>query len=80
MPKEKCHTTGKRRYATEQDAKNKIVYIRKSLDKREKAPTRYYLCDHCHGFHLSSQEIRAERTANLKHEDKFKRFMDDGEN
>ncbi|QMP19207.1 hypothetical protein [Pseudomonas phage Persinger] len=44
----------KRRYRTELDAMIALGHIRHD-PKTPKIPTRFYLCPHCNGWHLSSQ-------------------------
>lgn len=44
----------KRRYRTEPDAQLALVHIRDD-PKTPKVPWRCYLCPHCKGWHLSSQ-------------------------
>jgi hypothetical protein len=66
----KCEATGKSRYPTPGDAKNAILIIsrRNRTSNRHKKITgkdkikRYYKCNHCKGFHLTSNDYKPTRT------------------
>jgi len=53
----------KRQYRTEKDAELSIetIHSLKFSAKREKHPIRYYLCDYCKYYHLTSKPANAER-------------------
>ncbi len=64
----KCSATGKRRFATQGEAKSAIVAIHAynsgSHRKRHKGKStlsRVYRCAHCKGYHLTSMEYRSHR-------------------
>lgn len=65
----KCSATGKSRYPTPGDAKRAILTInrRNRSSNRHKKITgknkikRYYKCNHCKGFHLTSNEYKPTR-------------------
>ena len=52
----------KTKFRTEGDAEKALNNIRKVRRKykREKRPIRYYLCEICHQFHLTSKEAIQE--------------------
>lgn len=75
MPKRhKCTSSGKILYPTEQDAMDVLKHARKRFHKREgMIPTRYYECDACGGYHLSSKSTGL-RTGLTMAED-FKKYL-----
>jgi hypothetical protein len=46
--------TGKRTYRDEEQAKAALTRIRQGSEKRAETPTRYYECEFCTKFHLTS--------------------------
>ena len=46
---------GKTRYPTSHKAAAGLQSIRKRSTPADIKPTRYYLCEKCHGWHLTSQ-------------------------
>jgi hypothetical protein len=46
---------GKTRYTSRAKANHALALIRHSGEQRDKKPTRSYLCEFCHGWHLTSQ-------------------------
>lgn len=68
----KCDATGKSRYPTPGDAKRAILTIsrRNRSKNRHKKITgragvkRYYRCNHCKGYHLTSNDYKTTRAYN----------------
>jgi hypothetical protein len=60
----RCSTTSKKKFADELAAAAALGRIRSKavlmLDPDRKIPVRYYRCDFCGYFHLTSQEKREE--------------------
>ena len=54
--KVKCGT--KRRFATEYDADHALSLLSRT-SKRNTVPCRWYYCDDCKGFHLTSREYES---------------------
>ena len=48
--------TNKQGYASAEMAKHALYMARLHRDKGRKLPVRYFLCEHCGRFHLTSQE------------------------
>ena len=64
----------KTKFITEYDAEkaiDDIKNVRWRKHRREKRPIRYYLCDVCHKWHLTSHEAPLEEVK-LIYEDVFK--------
>lgn len=59
----KCQTTGKTRFSQEIDAKIFLAKTHKRDDPtRIKSLKRAYLCQFCHGWHLTSKEDYNQRS------------------
>ena len=69
----------KTKFKTEVDAERALNHIKDVRRKyrREKKPNRYYLCDMCHSYHLTSKEELPE-DVNLLHEKDFKLLLEKG--
>jgi hypothetical protein len=67
----------KKKFKTEKDAELALEHIRKVKKryKREKHPIRYYECNYCRSFHLTSQPAYQEEIE-LVHIMKFKELME----
>jgi hypothetical protein len=71
----KCDATGKTRFATPGEAKAIIISYKshnRSKNKNKKAAgksslKRYYICKHCKGYHLTSDEYKSRSTFNEIH-------------
>lgn len=53
-----CDLAGKRRYETRQDAMRTLYNIhvaQRNGTTRRRVEQRFYRCEHCHGWHLTSQ-------------------------
>lgn len=54
--KRKRACRGKMRYRDEKQASIALKQVQ-ARSTRQKVPTRSYSCEHCHGWHLSSQPV-----------------------
>ena len=61
-------------FKTKEDAKNKIIDIHKSTDKRDKFPIRSYKCPTCKMFHLTSITKRFQQEIKVKQDFKKEYF------
>lgn len=73
----KCHITGKVLYGNQRDADEGVKGLRRK--RREMKAIRSYKCEYCGGYHLTSQAEKVQELQ-LKHEDKFKKFIKPDEN
>ena len=68
----------KTKFRTEQEAEialQKIKGVRRKY-RREKKPKRYYLCDKCNHYHLTSKDaIFPEENFKLIHSNEFKHLI-----
>jgi hypothetical protein len=66
----------KKKFKTEKDAELALEHIRNVRIKyrREKHPIRYYECEYCRCYHLTSQPAPQEDVS-LIHLDKFKKLI-----
>ena len=66
----------KKKFKTEKDAELALEYIRNVEIKyrREKKPIRYYECEYCKNFHLTSQPAKQE-DVQLVYLEKFKKMI-----
>lgn len=57
VEKDRCKITGKEVYYTEEDAKEELHRIveRTYYKLTAKKPARYFLCNHCGQYHLTSK-------------------------
>ena len=60
--RERCHTTRKVRWATEEEAKRQLELVKFFCGLWHKEQ-RVYLCKHCSGYHLTSQQKRGPSDA-----------------
>ena len=67
----------KRKYKTEKEAELGLQYVKdvRKIHRREKHPIRYYYCDYCKNYHLTSQPANIEE-AELIHVFKFQDFLE----
>jgi hypothetical protein len=49
----------KERYRSADDATVAMTRIQDAIEAGKRAPVRVYACQHCHGFHLTSQKRNA---------------------
>lgn len=71
----KCSATGKTRFATIGEAKNKMISYKahnrsKNKSKRgagKSSLKRTYLCKHCGGYHLTSEDYKSRNNFNEIH-------------
>lgn len=66
----------KKKFKTEKDAELALEHIRNVRIKyrREKHPIRYYQCEYCRSYHLTSQPA-AQEDVQLVHLERFKQFI-----
>ncbi len=52
-----CEATGKDRIRTAEEARGKLAYLAKMrvLGKTKNLAKRFYKCEHCNDYHLTSQ-------------------------
>lgn len=67
----------KRKFKTEIDAELALEYIKdvKKKYRREKHPVRYYHCEYCNNYHLTSKPANIEEVE-LIHILRFKEFLE----
>lgn len=77
MPKRKrCISTGKIIYPKEEDAIDVLKAAKKtSRNDSGKIPIRYYECEDCGGFHLSSRPERYGHQLSRKLRGEFLKFL-----
>ena len=70
-------TCNKSKFRTEIDAEIALEYIRnvRKRHRREKHPVRYYHCEYCNNYHLTSQPA-VEEEVELIHVLKFADFLE----
>lgn len=74
--KEKCIATGKRRYSSEGEAIEILKMAKRNTNEQRRGrniPTRYWECEDCGGWHLSSKAQGYGVSLGLA--DAFKKFL-----
>ena len=62
MSKRKCPVTRKRSFHDEAEAKRGLTAVRQTAPPGDlNVPVRYYRCEHCHRWHLTSQPVDESR-------------------
>jgi tRNA(Ile)-lysidine synthase TilS/MesJ len=72
--------TGKSPFHDQAAAKAAITRIRQSGEQRDKTPTRAYLCEFCHRWHLTSKEDHSESQDNnrqVRRRRRMRTYIDD---
>lgn len=72
----KCKRTGKDRHNTEDEAQKRVKVLSKT--NRSRKPVRYYHCEHCNGYHLTSK-VMVMKQGDIPHPELFEKYLSKNE-